>query len=406
MIMAKRGKITPKTTQGIENAKGALPTGIDGSNVPQNFSIPSSGISDVDRAVFNLFEQRLRLEVTVNDKTISVPTIWAGGERVFLVKGNRPPRDKAGAFILPIVSIRRTGIDQSKPGQLNGMGMGQNTGDLVIKKRLSTRDARYQSIVNAHGLQNQDNVAAPTNLSTLNAPQGSNSGTVATRRNRSTNRDHSLRSDIGNNIFEVITMPFPHFYTALYEVTIWTQYVQHMNSIIERFMTSYDAQGNQFRIETDKGYWYVAYVDDSFNSEDNFTDYFEGERFVRYKFNMKVPAYLHGAERYGSGNPLRSYLSSPQIKFEMISGGPPINVDKPRAPVGTGDINRFVLSDIDTLDKRGTAVLDERQTIDYVEDATATDVNKRYLRVLTRNQRKGETVMSKRIFKVFDDIDT
>jgi hypothetical protein len=400
--MAKK-KIPSKSVHDVIDHAGSLPTGVEGSNVPAGFSIPASKIEDVDRAVFNLFEKRLKMEINVNQKVIPVPTIFAGGERVFLVKSGRPPRDRTGVFILPIISIHRTGLDQSKSGPISGRGLGQDTGDLIIKKRLSNRDPRYQALINPLGLHNQDNVASINNRS--------RPGAVATRRAQqpsfNTWTGELMTPQLGNNIFEIITMPFPHFYTALYEVTFWTQYVQHMNSMLEKLMTSYDAQGNQFKLETDKGYWYVAYVDDTFNSADNFNDYTEEERFVKYTFTIRVPAYLHGAEAHGSGVPFRSFLSAPQISFQLIGGGPPIP-QRTDAPVGSGDIDRFILDDVQRLDKRGTRVDDERQVTERVEefvvDPFGGQGKKRAVRVLSRNRRKGETVISKRNFGVFDDV--
>ena len=40
-------------------SKEKLPTGYEGENVPDDFSIPSCGIEDIDRAVFELFDKRL-----------------------------------------------------------------------------------------------------------------------------------------------------------------------------------------------------------------------------------------------------------------------------------------------------------------------------------------------------------
>ncbi len=411
--MVKRKDTKASTIQQIEDRAGALPTGVEGANVPSDFSIAPVAITDVDRAVFKLFDKTLRLQTKINQETIDVPAIFAGGERVFLVKRNSPPRDKVGAFILPIVSIKRTGIEQSKIGSIPGRGMGQNTGDIVIKKRLSSKDAKYQSLINKLNIQNQDNVASIENRAGTTNPVGSRLGRVATRRVQKSSFNtwtgEMMAPDLGRNIFEIITMPFPHFYTAMYEITFWTQYTQHMNQMLERFMTSYDAQGNQIRLDANNGYWFVAYVDDDVNSDDNFNDYTEDERFVKYRFNLRVPAYMHGAERNGSGIPVRSFLSAPQISFQLLGGGPP-EPEAKTAPVGSGDINKFALSDINVLDKRGNQVLDTRQTTEKVNQFVADPFGdgstgkNRLVRVITRNQRKGETVMSSRIFGVFDDI--
>lgn len=396
-----------RTVQEVFDREGALPTGTEGQNVPTDFHIPEAGLGDVDRAVFELFEERLRLEVTVKEARERVPTLFAGGERVFLIKKNRPPRDRNGLFILPIVSIRRTGLEQSELGVIVGRGMGQDTGELVIRKRLSSRDPRYQNLVNKPDLKNQDNVASSANRLGTSAPQGAIPGRVASRRQRvgsfNTASGDILRPDVGRNVFEIITMPFPHFYTALYEVTIWTQYVQHMNEVLETFMTSYDAQGNQFRLDTDKGYWYVAYVDTDLTSEDNLTDYTEDERFIRYKFTMRVPAYLHASQRKGSGIPFRRFLSAPQLSFEALEGAIPA-YERKDAPVGSGDIDKFMLNDVERLDKRGNPVQGIREFVRNVElpDPFSDDGRTVLRRIVGRNQRKGET-MSRRISRHVDD---
>lgn len=406
--MSTRIKDAPaRSVQDLADRAGRLPTGVDGQNVPRDFRIPGSTIEDVDRAVFKLFESRLRLEVRSSQKSIPVPVVFAGGERVFFVKRNQPPRDRKNMFVLPIVSIRRTGLEQSMEGVISGHGMGQNTGDIVIRRRLSRRDPSYQSLINRMGIRNQDNVASLANRSQADAPQGSLPGRVASRRRPVGRNDGpTLAPDLGNNIFEVITMPFPTFYTALYEVTFWTQYAQHMNSLLERMMTSYDAQGHQFRIDTDKGYWYVAYVDDDLSSEDNFVDYTSDERYVKYKFTLKVPAYLHGNERYGSGVPFRRYLSAPQIAFDVFEGAVPAASTPSGAPVGSGDTRKFILSDAQVLDRRGDLVQDERQTTEevVVPDLQGRPGSQKLVRVLSRNPRKGETIVSNRTIRQVDEI--
>ena len=37
---------------------------------------------------------------------------------------------------------------------------------------------------------------------------------------------------LGNNFYEIYTMPPPKYFTAEYEVTIWAQYTQQMNDIL------------------------------------------------------------------------------------------------------------------------------------------------------------------------------
>ena len=85
------------------------------------------------------------------------PVIFATGERFAILRRKRPLRDKAGALILPLISIMRTDISQ-KPER--GMGPGQG-GPHVIKKKLSKDDPRYQRLLNKRGIKNQPGIYRP-----------------------------------------------------------------------------------------------------------------------------------------------------------------------------------------------------------------------------------------------------
>ena len=54
-----------------------IDTGKEGTNIPEDFSIPPCGLEDVDRAVFSLFEKRLQLEVKIDGQTTKVPVVFA-----------------------------------------------------------------------------------------------------------------------------------------------------------------------------------------------------------------------------------------------------------------------------------------------------------------------------------------
>ena len=85
----------------------------DGNNSPEDFTIPSIGIEDIDRAIFELFDKKLSFEVKSQGKLQKVPVIFAAGERFALTRRKNPLRDKDNALILPIISIARNDIDFS-----------------------------------------------------------------------------------------------------------------------------------------------------------------------------------------------------------------------------------------------------------------------------------------------------
>jgi len=382
--------------------------GFDGHNVPPDFEIPSCGLEDVDRAIYNLFNKDILFEVPINNQMKKVPVIFATGERFVLTKRRKPIRDKNGTFILPLISIRRTGIDQSMNFQ---MGMGQDPGELVIKRRLSRKDPSYQALVNKRGLKNQDGASHVSHF--LNGIQDTEPGTISTRRAITEARqtlDGDLLADTHrdeNNIFEIITMPFPHFYTAKYEVVFWTQHTSNINTMLQQLMFAYTAQGNHFKVTSPKGYYFVAFVDDNLKPDSNQNDFADNERIIKYTMTLEVPAYIVAPKDPGGQILFRRFLSSPQISFDMITGGVPEN-PAPKSEIGTGDPNKFVLDDIYIQDQHGDNVTSDRildqYTLEKIKNPFTDKLENKLVRVKTRNQRKGETVTGARSLTVDDTV--
>ena len=77
-------------------------------------------------------------------------------------------------------------------------------------------------------------------------------GTIASRRPGKNNsyqineNKNLLDPILGQNIFEIITIPYPDFFVAKYEITFWTQYTMHMNQLIEVMISNFSGQGMEF----------------------------------------------------------------------------------------------------------------------------------------------------------------
>ena len=110
--------------------------GYEGSNIPDDFNVPSCTIEDVDRALFDLFDKQLPFTYKHKEGTKRAPVIFASGERFAVLRRKEPLRDKSGALVLPLVSIMRTGISQVPT---MGAGTSQNTPH-VVKRKLSKDD--------------------------------------------------------------------------------------------------------------------------------------------------------------------------------------------------------------------------------------------------------------------------
>lgn len=355
--------------------------------------------------MFNLFDKQVVMYVTTKGQTDKVPVVFASGERFATRLRREPIRDENGQFELPMIAITRKSIDLDKEF-MGGRGIGVDTGDLTIKRRLSTKDRRYQNVLNKLGLQNQDNVASKQNYVDTANKQVAEPGKVATRRedfDKST--DELLKSNLGQNIFEIITMPYPQFFTAKYEVTIWTQYQQHMNQIIERLMANYNPGEHSFKLTTDKGYWFVAYFDDEIASEDNTDEFPNEERILKQVLRVDVPAYQVAPRNDGDPSPFRSFLSAPQISFGIYASDDEIITNTKDSSNPSGDIDKFTLGDVTPLDTQGNPQrgrASQSFKAQVVTDPISGKQSIRFVKIISKNTRIGETVVGA---EFIDDVD-
>jgi len=283
-----------------------------------DFTIPSVGLEDVDVSIFNLFEKEITLQVNGDNSTPQkVPVIFAAGEKWALLKKRKAIRDRNGSLILPLVTIVRNSISQDSSKDIAGRGINQQTGEIIIKRRLDSSDRNYQNLINRYLLRNQKNVAT-------NEYREHVDGQLLTERNVGVDKDNSTAIDgawladiKSKNIYETIVIPSPQFYTIKYEITLWTQYTQHMNQMLEQVISSFLPQGNSWRLDTPKGYWFIAKVENnSYEPETNFESMGQEERTIKYKFSVEVNAYIFAGTAPGTNIPVKRYVSSPVVTFD------------------------------------------------------------------------------------------
>lgn len=353
-----------------------LKSGYEKENSAPDIYIPSCGIEDVDAAMFNLFDKEIQLECggVEGAPLRKVPVIFAAGEKWAMLKKGRPLRDRNNSLIIPLVTIMRQEIEQSYATDVTGRGINQQVGELVVKRRLSKFDRSYQNAINKMLLKNQSNVLAPS--AGASAGQPTTTGTIGDLESDPdiSNASALLKpASIGKNIYETIVVPTPQFYTVKYKITIWTQYMQHSNQIVEKLVSSYLPQGQSWRIDTPKGYWFVAKVDEAgFEFESNFDDMSAEERFIKHNFTVSVPAYFFATRSPGAPVPVKRYLSSPNVSFETVTAN---DIFKPTQYVPGSDDPTLPLesqhsSDADYTITQGDPSMTSR---DWLDEALSID---------------------------------
>lgn len=377
-----------------------VPSGYEGNALPDEVRVPSCGIEDLDKAFFKTLRDGVAFQVS-NDpgKQQKVPIVFAVGEKWSMIKSGRAIRDNDGTLILPLITVRRSGIEQGN-ADTNGRGMNQHVGQMTVRTQLDPRDRAYQNILNKLGLVNSEDVAGDREFDETGSLLTDRSQVQANALDNDVRSGGLLAPKLGVNAWQIVTLPTPQFYTATYEVTIWAQYVHHMNQMLEKLMSSYLPTGNRtMRLDTDKGYWFVAYFDEGISSEDN-ADSSSGEELVRkYKLTVKVPAYIVESGAPGMPSGLRKFVSAPQIAFAtggegvdtFLDQGIPADND-PYAAADDPD-RQYLLTDPSQHPQTRVTRTTERAQVDMVVNPFTGKREPEYAKVIQRNSTTGESVV-------------
>jgi len=386
----------------------------DGNNAPVDFDIPSIGIEDIDRAVFQLFDKKIFFEVSHKGTLQKVPVIFASGERFALTRRKNPIRDSENTLILPLVSIMRQNIDFS-PSQANKRTAiaFREQESYVIKYKLSNRDRKYQNIINKQGLKNQLNVSSEKNF-ILNTPTPGFSvkpDSISTRRSSanigfSSVANISLGEDLGRNMFEIIEIPYPEFVAVTYDVVFWTQYMKQSNQMIETLLLNFTGQGEEIPMTTEGGYELVAFFSGPFsNSGTNLDEFTESERIIKHSFSVTIPGYIINPKHPGMPKLLRSYVSAPEINFGMFEGNAEVIDYQPERL--KDKVKRHVLQDLTNAKESELRRGESREVLeDKIVNPFTNSTKTHFSKVRLRNQRSGETVASSELIEEIESIDS
>jgi hypothetical protein len=389
--------------------KEQLKKGYEEFNVPENFSFPSCGIEDVDRALFELFDKRLSFEVKVNEQTTKVPVVFASGERFALTRRQKPIRDKNNALILPLIAIKRSSIGYKTESEAGGVAISfRQNADYTIRKRLDSSDRDYQNIINKLSIKNQDNVTSRAHF--LNNDVSPGSGTIpetkTSRRNGSGisfgggKLNFALNNEIGNNIIECITIPYPIFIQLNYEITFWTQYMLQMNQLLETMLAKTDGQGREFQITSNKGFNFTAFLMGTLTSGDNFENFSGAERVIKYSFSIRVPSYILAPRHPGISTPYRVFHTAPDIVFDEYEIKKQVSNPLPLIDADA-KINAFILTDVVSLTEDG--VLSAERSQNNLKTVVDNNGIQKYENLLDRAPRIGEKISPERILTKLEE---
>ena len=230
--------------------------------LPEKEYFEPSTLENIDKSVLD-YVKDLKLQSKTNEGSKVVPIMWGTAERAYISKGENSLRDNQGMLKLPIISIKRTGL--TKPLASKGIFQGnvpENSdhkgGSLVISR-----------VINQ---EKTNNFAS--------ADSKKESGQLNSKRKNS------------KIVYKTVTTPMPVNVELTYEIKIRTEYQQQMNDLTLPFMTL-PGTINYISLKSN-GHKYEGFIQDSYSSGDNLSNYSTEERKFETTINLRVVGYLVG----------------------------------------------------------------------------------------------------------------
>ena len=304
----------------IDDKKRFAPTGYNEGN-DADYVIPSCGLEDLDKSMFDLFDKEIPLFFDMHGTQKKVPVIFATGERFALIRRKKPLVDRDGALILPLISITRTSVDNIPQKGIANNQMFPET----ITKRISAKDLEYRQNKNIENLKNVkgEDLNLDPNL--------------------------SLKPRLEKNIIETIELPPVKYFSAVYDITLWTSFTQQMNSLLESIMSSFTLNpSQQFQLKSEKGYTFSAFMESSFSQDSNYADFTDAERYIKYTMNINATGYIIAPNILGGKTAIKSFLSAPEVSFDVLADE--VNLEPQVANVADLSPDAHVFDDLATED--------------------------------------------------------
>jgi len=151
---------------------------------------PTVTIYDCDNAILSYLQDVVKPKLIENSQTIDVPILFASGEKWVQIQKRGFMRDEKGKLMTPLISIRRSSVTERDT--LKSLAVNQNPSGMgLVHYNKFTKTNMYDKFSVIQGIK-------PTR--------------------------------------ELFISPIPEYVDISYELMLWTQYTEQMNSLVEQLV--------------------------------------------------------------------------------------------------------------------------------------------------------------------------
>ena len=226
-----------------------------------------SDLEDIDFAVYNFLDDAMAVNVNTNKGFKKVPIVWSGSERSQNIKTENIERDKSGQIILPIISVERTSIKKDPSKNIIPASVVDEVNDLkggFFKINRVIQQDKTRNFLNADAFRKKGDPNFPLNRCNKN----------------------------DKVVYETLTIPIPIYVEVTYDITMRTEYQEHMNDILTPYIRI--SNGHHRVVVSHNNNRYEAFISGDYNITNNISNYTNTERKYETTLSMRVVGYLIG----------------------------------------------------------------------------------------------------------------
>ena len=235
--------------------------------IGNELGLQPSSLETIDLGLFRYVDEDLNLHTETNKGYEKVPVIWLGAERSYQIKNNKELRDNVGKLRLPLLSINRENFELDTGFQ------GAIKPNLFEQADYKGGSFKIASVINQEKTRNFANKDKAKSIK---------------------NGDETGRYKNKKIVYDEYYVPTPVYMNVSYTITLRTEYEQQMNDLLAPFIKLRGNSPSNSFFYTIDNHRYEAFIDSSFNENQNSTNIGEEERMFETKVMIKVLGYLTG----------------------------------------------------------------------------------------------------------------
>ena len=155
-----------------------------------NIKTPKCTIYDVDFAMLSYLQDIIKPQIFENNKLIDVPIMYANGEKWAQIQAKGFMYDEKGKILTPLITLKRNTISERDTLKTLGVNVNPDGNDYIYRNKFSMTN-QYDRFSVLQGIKPSQ---------------------------------------------EFYVSPVPEFIDVSYEMLIWCEYTEELNSVIEQIM--------------------------------------------------------------------------------------------------------------------------------------------------------------------------